>query len=517
MIDESTDLAVQKHLSVCFRFVKNGEAVTKFLSNVSIQDGKAHTIVEHLIKCLTDLGLNPTKIVSLATDGAATMTGKKTGVGVQMKSKHSPFSVQSHCIAHRLNLAITDSIKKLDTLKKFRDNFNSLYYFMSGSANRTARRKSIQQLFDEPELTIKEPHSVRWLGLKNAVEAVYESYSSLLATLSNFASEKMATAEGLLKYFSQYKTVLLVSFMLDVHDGLALLSQQLQKKNLIFSEVQPLMEGTLSKLEILQTRFGRAESSMRDCLELKEEDAGTAYLNGEKLSRYSAKIESELSDLKKVYISSLMKNIKHRFRKEDSEIFKDFSLLLEPAVVNSAGSEEIEAALEALGTLYSAKEVTIVHGGIEDAREEITQVEQLLDREKMKEEWPALRGMISGSYKNLSTQNLCSRVILLHGDMMPELAKLCTIALCISVTSVECERSFSAQNRIKSKYRCSLKTENLSNLLNIQMNSATLTDYDPRKAVKLWMAKKKRRLGRLCQPYKARAKKKKSLSSHKTC
>lgn len=50
----------------------------------------------------------------------------------------------------------------------------------------------------------------------------------------------------------------------------------------------------------------------------------------------------------------------------------------------------MEAALEALGTLYSAKEVTIVHGGIEDAREEITQVEQLLDKEKMKEEWPAL-------------------------------------------------------------------------------------------------------------------------------
>ena len=94
--------------------------------------------------------------------------------------------------------------------------------------------------------------------------------------------------------------------------------------------------------------------------------------------------------------------------------------------------------------------------------------------------------------------------------MMPELAKLCTIALCISVISVECERSFSAQNRIKRKYRCSLKTENLSNRLNIQMNSATLIDYDPRKAIKLWMAKKKRRIGRLCQPYKARAKKKRN-------
>lgn len=519
MIDESTDLSVQKHLSVCVRYVKNGEAVTKFLANVAIEDGKAHTIVQQLIKCLTHLGLDPTKIVSLATDGAATMTGKKTGVGVQMKSKYAPFSVQSHCIAHRLNLAITDSIKKLDTLKKFRDKFNSLYYFMSGSANRTTRLKNIQQLFGEPELTIKEPHSVRWLGLKNAVEAVYESYSSVLATLSNFATEKMATAEGLLKYFSEYKTVLLVSFMLDIHDVLAVLSQQLQKKNLVFSEIQPLMEGTLSKLEFLESQYGHAEKAMRECIEIRQEEAGTsAYLNGEKLKKYSEKIESELSDLKKVYISSLKKNIRHRFRKEDSEIFNDFSLLLEPAVVSGASTEETEAALEAIGTFYSVKEVTIVHGDIEEPREEKTEVAQLLDKEKLKQEWPILKGMISGSYKQLNTQTLCSRVIQLHNNMMPELAKLCTIALCISVTSVECERSFSAQNRIKSKYRCSLKTENLNSLLNIQMNSITLSDYNPVTAVKLWITKKKRRIGRLCQPYKPRVKRpREACSSHKTC
>ena len=42
------------------------------------------------------------------------MFGRKTGVGVQIKSKYSPFLVQTHCIAHRLNLACADAIKKLD-------------------------------------------------------------------------------------------------------------------------------------------------------------------------------------------------------------------------------------------------------------------------------------------------------------------------------------------------------------------------------------------------------------------
>lgn len=152
---------------------------------------------------------------------------------------------------------------------------------MSVSANRTSKLKHIQQLFGETELTIKQPHSVRWLGLKNAVEAVYGSYSSVLATLSNFAVEKNATAEGLLKYFSEYKTVFIVSFMLGIHDVLAVLSQQLQKKNLVFSEVQPLMEGALSKLNYLGSSYGNAETAIRDCVELREEDNISAYLNGE--------------------------------------------------------------------------------------------------------------------------------------------------------------------------------------------------------------------------------------------
>ena len=70
---------------------------------------------------------------------------------------------------------------------------------MSGPANRIAKLKSIQRLLEEPELTIKEPNNIRWLSLRNAVEAVYCCYSSLLATLSCLADENMSTAQGLLK------------------------------------------------------------------------------------------------------------------------------------------------------------------------------------------------------------------------------------------------------------------------------------------------------------------------------
>ena len=146
------------------------------------------------------------------------------------------------------------------------------------------------------------------------------------------------------------------------------------------------MEGTVSKLEFSENQFGQSECKTRNQIEIRAEEDGTkAYINREKLTTYSDRNESELLGLKTEYIFNLKKNIGHRFRSEDSETFRDFSLLLEPSVVNTS-CNDISSALEALGTFYSEKEVKIVHGNIYDAREETSTVNQLIDKEKMKQE-----------------------------------------------------------------------------------------------------------------------------------
>ena len=77
LIDESSDITVQEHLSVCIRYVCKGAPVTKFLSNESLDDGKAHTVAYVTVKCLEEFGLKLFNMVSLATDGASAMTGRK--------------------------------------------------------------------------------------------------------------------------------------------------------------------------------------------------------------------------------------------------------------------------------------------------------------------------------------------------------------------------------------------------------------------------------------------------------
>ncbi|XP_046561754.1 zinc finger protein 862-like [Haliotis rubra] len=427
--------------------------------------------------------------------------GKRTGVGKQMQAKYSPFCIQTHCVAHRLNLACIDSIKKIEFMVKFRDKFNSLYNFISASSRRILALRRIQTLLEEPELTIKEPHSIRWLGLKNAVEAVFESFESVLSTLSKFAAEKNAVAKGLYKYFASYKVALVIAFLLDVHTELAVLSCSLQKKNLLFSELRPLIEGTLNKVDTMKAHDGQSLKEMKTRIETKNEET---FVGGEKLL-FAKTMNGQFETLRAEYLKNLMKNIKNRFKEEDTAIFTDMSMALKPLTVNTVFGEESGDAVAHLGALYGAQEeVKVIEGDLHQGLEEhIKLVGPLLQPDKLLDEWPRLKGMINGTYSKLLPEQLCKRVILLHKDSMPNCAKLASIALCMQLTSVECERSFSTQNRLKNKFRASLGSEKLDLLLKLSMLGPSLQSFDSRPAIKHWL-RKRRRKGRLFCDYQPR-------------
>lgn len=502
LIDETTDITISKRLSICVRYLDAGTPQTSFLGNVELPDGRAHTITEALNEFLKGSAINTEKCISLATDGASVMMGHKSGVGVQFKSKYAPFVIQTHCVAHRLNLAITDSIKEIDQLKKFQEKFSNLYNYMSGSANRVYKFKKMQSLLDEPELTIKEPYSIRWLGLRNAVEAVYESYGALLATLSEMASSN-STAKGLYKYFSTYKTALLLGLMIDVHSELAILSCQLQEQNIIFSAIAPKIDSVVGKLELMKTCDAEGLGDMKRSITIKE---GKAFYKGDELQNYSNDVDTQFEKVKTEYLNNLIKNIKKRIRKHDNEILKCLSDIFQPQIALNMSKDELNQTLEILGEEYGSKKtINIVHGDmISGYTENITTVEPLITRCDLSKEWKSLHGMIKGSYKGYSLNKLCQALIIHHYKLLPNLAKLAKIAVCIEVTSVECERSFSAQNRIKTKFRSSLKDNALVSLLVANMLGPDCKTYDPKPATHLWLKVKSRRKKRLMQDYAPR-------------
>ena len=74
----------------------------------------------------------------------------------------------------------------------------------------------------------------------------------------------------------------------------------------------------------------------------------------------------------------------------------------------------------------------------------------------------------------------------------------------MQLTSVECERSFSVQNKLKTKHRASVGSEKLNTLMTIYMLGPPAELYDPTPAISYWLRKKKRRKGRLFSEYRPR-------------
>lgn len=61
--------------------VINGKVKVFFLENREVIDGKANTIMEALVECLQEWGIQMELVVGLGSDGAAVMMGVRSGVG----------------------------------------------------------------------------------------------------------------------------------------------------------------------------------------------------------------------------------------------------------------------------------------------------------------------------------------------------------------------------------------------------------------------------------------------------
>ena len=305
--------------------------------------------------------------------------------------------------------------------------------------------------------------------------------------------KKNAVAKGLYKYFSNYKVALVIALMLDVHTELNILSQQFQKRTLMFSEVQPMIDGTLSKLDVMETVDGEGLRDKKNEIQIDED----VTYKGEKLN-FSSTMDKEFDSLRKSYIKCLKKNIKQRLRHNDSNILTDLGNVLEPSTVCSTADKDSDEAVALLANHYgNEKEVVTIQGKLIEGKEESkTITNPLLDQEKILKEWQRLKGMV-GAYSNLDSNQLCK----MHKDVMPNMSILASIGLCMQLTSVECERSFSVQNKIKTKFRESLKAEKMETLLKSKMVGPDLETYNPDPAITHWMKKKKRRKKRLFAEY----------------
>ena len=166
--------------------------------------------------------------------------------------------------------------------------------------------------------------------------------------------------------------------MLGVHEELVILRKNLQLNDMPVSEVSPLIDATLGKLEYMKGHDG---GGLTDMIQNVEERDDTVCYTGEKMKYYSEQSKSEFKALRERCLKSFIQKIHKRCRQEDSDILSSLSSVLDPNIVVASSSEEFETSVNLLSQHYGTdKNMNTVTGGLLDPEctEILTKVDPLI-------------------------------------------------------------------------------------------------------------------------------------------
>jgi len=219
MADESTDLRTRNELSICLRFLENGQAVEAFMSLQQLQSTMAVDVKESLKNFLIMNKIPLEKVVWLAFDGAANMSGKKKGVQALLREDCVPNAKYIHCRSHLLHLAAANVADKFKPLKALFSAFNSVWRFFKQSPKRHNCLLEMKKILNDPELELVQAGDTRWTSNYRAVKAVKSNLQPLVLTLQNIHSESgdlSSEAGGLLLTFQNTTSILLIYALAEI-------------------------------------------------------------------------------------------------------------------------------------------------------------------------------------------------------------------------------------------------------------------------------------------------------------
>lgn len=492
MCDESTDISNSKKLILYARILdpETFVATTHFMSNISVGGSTctAENIFSLIMKYLHNKEIDISKVIGFGSDGAAVMTGSKTGVATRFKEK-SPHLISIHCMAHRLNLCTSKASNGIPYLREFEAIFTELYRYFDKSSNREAELKEIQKILDGSELKIREVHEIRWLAFFDALTAVFRSYKALAAYFKK--QKKSKVCQDMLVKITDYRFVAFLHIMMDIIPNLAQLCLLLQKCDLDIATVKPAIQNTLSTVKKVDKGKTHYQKMMQEkCVTTTSNDKQKLSFSGIDLNIHRStlqKARDDVASLRKEFTSQLTAQISSRFPVESQNMADAFEVLglrnlsqLTVSEAESYGTEKIHQLSNHFGSEKNIK-------GVKSP--------PIIDSVSIVPEWNLAKVVIKRElYPRSNMQGLWKIMHEYHKDTFPNLLRLASIALVMPYQTADCERGFSAQNQTKNKLRNKLEEKTLLRLMMIKLEGPPLRSFDFDKAVNLWKRKKDRRV-----------------------
>ncbi|XP_027132754.1 E3 SUMO-protein ligase KIAA1586-like [Larimichthys crocea] len=459
LIDESTTLSKKSALVVYLTSTVNNVPTVIFLDLVELESQSAENITNTLLQCLTTCGLNEnfirTNFVAFACDGASAMLGRKSGVATRLQQMY-PELIVWHCLNHRLELAVGDTVKKVNNVNHFTSFLDKVYTVYHRSPKNT---RELAQHAEELEIHVQKIGrvlDVRWAASSfRTVKAVWNSYRALHHHFSAASVDctrdenEKAMYRGLMTKMETQEFLCDLGLMYDTLEEISHLSLTLQERGMTLTRADKLMKRTI---RIIASMIISPGDKRKDALAAaeREEFHGIPLTASPRLRR----IDSA------VFLQSLTENLEERLFSTGSSRHPG---------VSAENTAQYTDLLENFNVLIPENWPVPLQEQYGE-----TCIKQLAHRFRL-DTRKALEGF--RDYKENSSE-------------IPEnLSPLTNILNLIPVSNAECERGFSLMNIIVSPLRCRVSIQSVSSLMFVNLNGPPLIKWNPKDYVKSWLLK----------------------------
>ena len=198
------------------------------------------------------------KVISITADGASVNTGHVNGLFVQMAKDGRPWLLGIHCVLHRVELAIKDSLLNQKIFVIVKDLMLIVHTLMHQSGkfqnyfHETAKELGVQ-VYRFPQV-----HGSRFVGhQRKGLQVLLHNWIPLLITIkksvdSNSHSNIKAKLTGIYRQLANVRILAAASLFKAILDVIAHLSLKFEENKIQPFDVSPSVEQAISQLEDLQ-------------------------------------------------------------------------------------------------------------------------------------------------------------------------------------------------------------------------------------------------------------------------
>lgn len=500
IVDGTTDVGSLEQLSICARHANNSTlgSEEKFLGLYNADDSRAETITAVTKDVLVRLNLPLEKLRGHCFDGAANMSGCRTGVRVRLQQEQ-PKSLYVHCANHSLDLVLQEVAKQnngvCDVLCMIRQSSNCIL-------DSASRQKMFEKVVLSPchnssdedggmeEVPAKQllPFCpTRWCARVPALKRYKQNYSQVLETLDQISNCGTITADrksairGWINQLKKFKTLFYLNVSLAIFAPCEEVARVLQSPNLTATGAKQAADRLTCMLQKLRSdeEFDHifettvSESQELDLDPLEEPRVRRPPKRFDFIPNAAPSVQLSAKDtLRKEYFEILdlqISELNERFDQEGFSVLVSFENILLDAARGKV-IEETELK-EKLGIFVDDFDVDRLH----------TQLGLLKTvPEISSNDCSTLAGKLSKESETV--QKMLDQVIL-----------LLTLIITVPASAASAERSFSALRRMKTYLRSTMTQDRLTHLMLLHVHREKTAELDLNLLMQKFVAKCERR------------------------